>query len=232
MAYGLGLLKGLGVTLKHTFEKKSLVVQYPEQRPVLQERFRGNLCFRFENCTSCGLCVKACPNDVLSLDIAKADGKRKLMTYTMDMQYCMYCNLCVETCNFDALYWEHEFEKTKFTREEIKVIYPRPADMDAIEADREAHKAKLKQQQRTQELPDELTEATSPDLALMAKSPEVLTELAGKPENIAWLNQALQQNRSMHDRLLAMVEAGEMAKAQKVATALIQKAAGQREGES
>ncbi|MDR1159836.1 MAG: 4Fe-4S dicluster domain-containing protein [Syntrophomonadaceae bacterium] len=229
MAYGLGLLKGMWVTLKHTFEKKDLVVQYPEQRPVLQERFRGTLCFRFENCIACNLCVNSCPNKVLSLDVVKAEGsnKRKLMAYIIDMQYCMYCNLCVESCNSSALYWNKEFEKSTFDKESIKITYERPRYMDELEAQREAEKERIRQekaQAAASAKKDAAVGIETPAGPSIAEQPkEILTELAGSEENITLLLQVLSKNTVTHDKLLKMI-ASDMEKAKKVALALVQKA--------
>ena len=129
--YGLGIVKGLWVTLKHMFEK-DIVVQYPEEKPVLQKRFRGQLAFDFEKCIVCGLCAKSCPNDVLALETITEEGakKKKLMQYSIDLQYCMFCNICVENCPADCLYFIHDFELAKYKREDIKKVYPRPAHLD------------------------------------------------------------------------------------------------------
>jgi len=125
--YGKGLLEGLGITLKHFFEK-NITVQYPEERPVLYERFRGCLVFEFEKCIACGLCVRSCPNNVLSMEIVKDENtkKNKLMSYTIDLQYCIFCNYCVEVCPRSCLYFNHDFELSRFNREEIKIVYTRP----------------------------------------------------------------------------------------------------------
>jgi NADH-quinone oxidoreductase subunit I len=216
------------VTLKHTFEKKYLVVQYPEQRPVLQERFRGTLCFRFENCIACNLCVNSCPNKVLSLDVAKAEGgnKRKLMAYVIDMQYCMYCNLCVESCNSSALYWNKEFEKSTFDKESIKIIYERPRYMDELEAQREAEKERIRQEkaQAVSAKKDTVGESEISAGPSVAEQPkEILAELAGSEENIAILLQVLAKNTVTHDKLLQMIDS-DMEKAKKVALALVRKA--------
>src|SRR5665647_3564183 len=129
--YGKGLLKGLGITLKHTFERE-ITQQYPEQMPVLPERFRGSLQFDFKKCIVCGMCEKVCPNHVLSLDTVKDETskKKKLMNYTIDFQYCMYCNFCVENCPTHCLSFNHDFELAEYKREDIKRVYHRPEGMD------------------------------------------------------------------------------------------------------
>lgn len=129
--YGKGLIKGLGITFKHTFEK-DITIQYPEQMPYLQNRFRGCLEFDFSKCIACGLCTKACPNNVLKLETAAVEGskKKKLMRYIIDLQYCMFCNLCVEACPHDCLSFNHNFELSKYKRDDIKIIYDRPPELD------------------------------------------------------------------------------------------------------
>lgn len=130
--YGTGLIKGLGITLKHTFERE-ITQQYPEQMPVLPERFRGNLQFEFQDCIACEMCTKVCPNNVLSLETFRDEktNKKKLLSYSIDFQYCMYCNFCVESCPKHCLYFDHNFELAQYQRENIKKVYQRPQELVA-----------------------------------------------------------------------------------------------------
>lgn len=129
---GRGLLKGLGITLRHTFEK-DITIQYPEQPPHLEDRFRGCLNFDYKNCIVCGLCVKACPNNVLSFETAQVEGskKKRLVRYTIDLQYCLFCNLCVEACPKSTLFFVHDFELATHQRDQIKIVYDVPVDTEA-----------------------------------------------------------------------------------------------------
>lgn len=122
--WGSGILKGLAITLKHLFEW-DITEQYPEERPNLYPRFRGRLILNPEKCIVCGMCVKTCPNNVLSFTQARLkEGKKKVLTsYTIDHQYCMFCNLCVEACPTGGLYFSHDFEWAAFNREDIKFVY-------------------------------------------------------------------------------------------------------------
>lgn len=131
--FGKGLLKGLGITFKHTFERE-ITQQYPEQHPYLHDRYRGCLAYDFPKCIACGLCIKACPNNVLTLDTFKDEGskKKKVSLYSIDLQYCLFCNLCVEVCPTDALYFTHDFELTTRNRDDIKIVYHRPPELDLV----------------------------------------------------------------------------------------------------
>ena len=52
--FGIGLLKGMGVTLKHLF-KRNTVIQYPDEKQDLAPRTRGVIALKEENCTVCML---------------------------------------------------------------------------------------------------------------------------------------------------------------------------------
>lgn len=129
--FGKGLLKGLAITFKHSFEP-DITEQYPEVRPMLAERFRGCLQLAPDKCIVCGLCTRACPNNVLSFETVQKPGSKKklLRSYTIDLQYCMFCNLCVEACTSGSLYFNHNFELASFNREAIKIVYDFPEALE------------------------------------------------------------------------------------------------------
>jgi len=131
--FGKGLIEGLGITLKHAFEK-DITIQYPEERPYLQDRYRGCLAYDSPKCIACGLCVKTCPNNVLTLETFIPEGtkKKKARSYTIDLQYCLFCNLCVEVCPTQTLYFKHDFELSTYNREDIKIVYHRPPELNLV----------------------------------------------------------------------------------------------------
>ncbi|MDD3269523.1 MAG: 4Fe-4S dicluster domain-containing protein [Syntrophomonadaceae bacterium] len=133
---GKGLLKGLGITLQHLFEK-DITIQYPEQMPFLQERFRGHLYQEFAKCIVCGICVKSCPNNVLSLEEGRDNQSKKkiLLTFTIEHQYCMFCNICVENCPANCLHFNHDFELARYRREDTKTVYERAQEMAGVVID-------------------------------------------------------------------------------------------------
>jgi NADH-quinone oxidoreductase subunit I len=116
---GLGLLKGLLVTLKHMLSR-SITQQYPHVKPDLPPRTRGVIALKPENCTVCWKCSRECPDWCIYIDAHKethppASGGRArsakvLDRFAIDYALCMYCGICVEVCPFDALFWSPEFE--------------------------------------------------------------------------------------------------------------------------
>jgi NADH-quinone oxidoreductase subunit I len=124
----IGLLKGLGVTLK-TMLSKPTTQQYPHVKPPLPPRTRGVIALMEENCTVCMLCARECPDWCIYIDSHKEtvppkDGGRArtrniLDRFAIDFALCMYCGICVEVCPFDALFWSPEFEYSTLTIEEL-----------------------------------------------------------------------------------------------------------------
>jgi NADH-quinone oxidoreductase subunit I len=120
---GLGLIKGLGVTLKHMLQR-SITQEYPEEKPNLPPRTRGVIALKQENCTVCYKCSRECPDWCIYIDAHKethepASGGRArsvkvLDRFAIDYALCMYCGICVEVCPFDALFWAPDFDYAEY----------------------------------------------------------------------------------------------------------------------
>ena len=120
---GIGLLKGLGVTLKHAL-RPSITQQYPQEKPDLPPRTRGVIALKEANCTVCYKCSRECPDWCIYIDAHKethepaSGGKGRSMKvldrFAIDYALCMYCGICVEVCPFDALFWSPEFEYSEY----------------------------------------------------------------------------------------------------------------------
>jgi NADH-quinone oxidoreductase subunit I len=120
---GLGLAKGLAVTLK-TMTRRSITRQYPDVAPDLPPRSRGVIALFEENCTVCMLCARECPDwciyidshkeEVVAPGAARPRQRNVLDRFAIDFSLCMYCGICIEACPFDALYWSPEFEYAEY----------------------------------------------------------------------------------------------------------------------
>jgi NADH-quinone oxidoreductase subunit I len=88
--------------------------------PALPARSRGVIALLEENCTSCMLCARECPDwciyidahkeDVVVPGAARARQRNVLDRFAIDFSLCMYCGICIEVCPFDALFWSPEFD--------------------------------------------------------------------------------------------------------------------------
>jgi NADH-quinone oxidoreductase subunit I len=116
---GTGLAKGLAITLK-TMTRRAHTRQYPDTEPDLPPRSRGVIALLEENCTSCMLCARECPDWCIYIDSHKEEvivpgsarprQRNVLDRFAIDFSLCMYCGICIEACPFDALFWTPEFE--------------------------------------------------------------------------------------------------------------------------
>ena len=115
-----GILKGLATTAR-TLAKPTHTAEYPDAPPHLPPRTRGVIALLEENCTSCMLCARECPDWCIYIDShketmpAESEGARArtrnvLDRFAIDYALCMYCGICVDVCPFDALFWSPEFE--------------------------------------------------------------------------------------------------------------------------
>jgi len=94
------------------------LVSYQAEPPPA--RSRGVIALQPENCTSCMLCVRECPDWCITLDShteeklipgsARPRQHQVLDRFAIDYSLCMYCGICIEVCPFDALHWAPEAE--------------------------------------------------------------------------------------------------------------------------
>lgn len=112
------ILIGMKTTLNHLVHYQPITFQYPYEKRVLPDSYRGMLALlRYddgtEKCVGCDLCEAARPSRVISVLSAEVPGeptKRYAQEYFMDMTRCLFCGMCVEACPVDALGMTREYE--------------------------------------------------------------------------------------------------------------------------
>jgi NADH-quinone oxidoreductase chain I len=126
----LDLLRGLKVTLINQM-KPHTTIEYPRERPVLRERFRGLPRLRNhpetgeELCIACGQCATICPTECITVEAEKkASGKGKQpKSFVIDYERCCVCGFCAEICPTKpetAIYMSHDYELASYERDIFK----------------------------------------------------------------------------------------------------------------
>lgn len=121
------VLRGVAVTTRHFVRNLALhtlhlfgiardrraavTTQYPEQRKVYGEGFRGahRLTLKPDGsvrCTACFLCATACPARCIHIEAGEhpdPEVEKFPLRYEIDTLQCIYCGMCVEACPCDAI---------------------------------------------------------------------------------------------------------------------------------
>jgi NADH-quinone oxidoreductase subunit I len=119
------LFKGMWLTFRYQAPKNIYTEQYPQERPMVAERYRGapRLNINPETgeslCISCNLCALACPENLIVVGWLRDDATRRkvLTTFTYDTSRCMFCGLCEDACPTDCLELTQDFEMAHYSRE-------------------------------------------------------------------------------------------------------------------
>jgi len=117
-----GILRSMGVTLQHLVGRK-VTVRYPEQRPALSPRARGQHIFHLDLCIGCTICERVCPVDAIYMEIHKDPVGRQIEVdrFAVDMGLCYFCGLCEDVCPTEvkALHLGPVFEMAAYDRESL-----------------------------------------------------------------------------------------------------------------
>jgi NADH-quinone oxidoreductase subunit I len=120
------LLVGLFTTGKY-LPKKSVTLQYPDERWPMPERSRGVVVLLSDpetgmlNCNACQVCMKQCPVHAIYVEQIKDPETKKRYPgkFTIDNTICCFCGICEEVCNFDAIKLTGKYEFSVFNKKDL-----------------------------------------------------------------------------------------------------------------
>jgi len=114
------LTQGLAVTFDH-MRRRPVTIQYPYEKLIPSERYRGRIHYEFDKCIACEVCVRVCPINLPVVDwvMNKETKKKELRNYSIDFGACIFCGNCVEYCPTNCLSMTEEYELAAFDRHSL-----------------------------------------------------------------------------------------------------------------
>lgn len=111
--------------LKNFFSKPA-TRNYPFEQREYPERYRGRVAINIDDCIMCGLCMKKCPADAITVD-------RDKKTWSIQRMSCVQCSLCVGSCPKKCLSMEQRYSEPSAEKTVDTVVQP-PKETDKPEA--------------------------------------------------------------------------------------------------
>ena len=124
------MIGGFKVTLRHFFKKK-VTMQYPEEKWVVPEGYRGAPYLVKDQdgrtkCVSCQLCEFVCPPKAIRITPPGPAGapeagnvEKAPKEFEINMLRCIFCGFCQEVCPEEAIFLMKDYSLTGTSRAEM-----------------------------------------------------------------------------------------------------------------
>src|SRR5512136_2768208 len=124
------MIGGFKVTIRHFFKKK-VTMQYPEEKWVVPEGYRGAPYLVKDQegrtkCVSCQLCEFVCPPKAIKITPPGPPGapgagnvEKGPKEFEINMLRCIFCGLCQEVCPEEAIFLMKDYSLNAENRSEL-----------------------------------------------------------------------------------------------------------------
>ena len=120
-------LVGMSITIKHIY-RKPVTLQFPDERQVMSDRFRGFVHNDMAKCDACNICAKLCPIDCIYIE-TEGKGKERMMTrYAIDYNKCIWCSMCTENCHTGSITMSHDYDHSVYDRRSLVYEFMDPRE--------------------------------------------------------------------------------------------------------
>ncbi len=118
------ILKSLTKSGKEAL-KEPFTLQFPEEREVLTDNYRGIHKLDIETCISCAACARICPNQCIDMVDTFTDRGSKKMP-EIHLERCLFCADCEEVCPTHCLVLTKDTSMDVYDRRDL---IKRPEDL-------------------------------------------------------------------------------------------------------
>jgi len=130
------ILKGMWVTLKTMVRttlpgRRPMTIQYPYEKEVIPDNYRGRPGLVMNKCIGCGICAKICPTTCIEIIEIDHPELGKVKRPQVNLGRCMMCGYCAEYCPKDAMVVTPEYELASYTRKGL-IFDPYELQWDAV----------------------------------------------------------------------------------------------------
>ena len=99
---------------------------YPQEKPRLDDDYRGKPEFDFVACIGCGLCSKECPARAIEMVLC---SNKKLPQ--LNLAKCIFCYHCYEICPKKAIHYSCDFELAS-TDKSALILKPKTGEQTCL----------------------------------------------------------------------------------------------------
>jgi len=104
---------------------KPMTVRFPHESIPIPNGYRGKHEYDIDNCISCGLCAKICPNRAIEMiELSKEHKEKYPKTYPkIDLGKCCFCGLCEDICPKDSIKLTKDVFLSTFDKNNV-IMFP------------------------------------------------------------------------------------------------------------